>query len=89
MRSRRDGGAGEAERTWQPRLWASLAALALLGSYVIAFVVANDEAVEVSFVFGSARVSLIWVILLSLAIGLLAGVLLSQLYRRRDRQQSG
>jgi uncharacterized integral membrane protein len=74
----------EFDRTWQPALWAKLAALVLLIAYVIAFVVANDRDVRVSFVFGSATTSLIWVILLSLGIGLVAGVLLSQLYRRRS-----
>jgi len=37
-------------------------------------------------VLGTARVSLIWLILLSVALGLLLGVLLSQLYRRRSRR---
>ena len=74
---------GEPE-AWQPRLYAVLLGLVLLAAYVIAFVVQNDEQIEVDFVLVSARVSLIWVILLSLAIGVLAGALVSQLYRRRE-----
>ena len=75
--------------TWQPRLWAVLAGLLVLLLYVVAFVVKNDKEVGVDFVVGTASASVIWVILLSLVIGMLAGVLLSQLYRRRGRQQRG
>ena len=73
----------EFERSWQPRLWLTLGLLILIGAYVIAFVVGNDEEASVDFVFGEARTSLIWVILLSLLAGLLAGVLISQLHARR------
>ena len=73
------------DRRWQPRLWASLAALVLIGGYVIGFIVSNTHDVDVNFLFASPRTSLIWVILLSLAIGLVAGVLVSQLYARRRR----
>ena len=72
------------ERTWQPRLWLSLGLLILIAAYVIAFVIANDDQARVSFVFADASTSLIWVILLSLLAGLVAGVLLSQLHRRRQ-----
>ncbi len=68
---------------WQARLWAVLVGLLLLAVYLIAFVVKNDEEIEIDFVLVSADVSLIWLILLSVALGVLAGVLLSQLYRRR------
>ncbi len=73
----------EFERTWQPRLWLSLAALILIVAYVIAFVIGNSDETSVNFVFASATTSLIWVILLSLLAGLLGGVLVSQLYERR------
>ena len=75
----------EFERSWQPRLWITLGLLILIGAYLIAFVVGNDEEASVDFVFGEARTSLIWVILLSLLAGLIGGVLLSQLHRRRQR----
>jgi uncharacterized integral membrane protein len=78
----------EFERSWQPRLWVTLGLLILIAGYLIAFVVGNDEEARVDFVFGAARTSLIWVILLSLLAGLVGGVLLSQLHRRRlDRRQ--
>jgi uncharacterized integral membrane protein len=78
----------EFERTWQPRLWISLALLILIVGYLIAFVVGNDEEARVDFVFASATTSLIWVILLALLAGLLGGVLLSQLHRRRRDYKS-
>ena len=71
------------ERTWQPRLWFTLGLLILIVAYVIGFIVGNDDEASVNFVFGEARTSLIWVILLSLLAGLIGGILLSQLYRRR------
>lgn len=71
------------ERNWQPRLWISLALLILVVGYLIAFVVGNNERTQVDFVFGQAQTSLIWVILISLLGGLVGGVLVSQLHRRR------
>ena len=82
----------EVSETWQPRLWLLLIALLLVGGYLFAFAVKNDDEVNVDFVVGSERTSLIWTILLSLVLGLVVGVLLSQLYRRRgrhDRRQAG
>ena len=74
--------------SWQPRLWIRVGLLILIGAYVIAFVVGNDEEASVDFVVGEARTSLIWVILLSLLAGLVGGVLLSQLHRRRQARSS-
>ena len=78
----------EFDRSWQPRLWIRVGALILIGAYLIAFVAGNDEEASVDFVFGQARTSLIWVILLSLLAGLVGGVLLSQLHRRRQARRS-
>ena len=80
-------GSGQVD-AWQPQLYVVLVALALLVAFAIAFVIQNDERIEVDFVLACARVSLIWVILLSLAVGVLAGVALSQLYRRRATGRS-
>ena len=74
----------EFERTWQPRLWFSIGLLILLAAYVIAFVVGNTDEASVNFIFAEATTSLIWVILLSVLVGLIAGVLLSQVHRRRQ-----
>ena len=76
------------ERSWQPRLWIQLGLLILIVGYLIAFVVGNDEEASVDFVFAEARTSLIWVILLSLLAGLVGGILLSQLQRRRYGSKS-
>lgn len=76
------------ERSWQPRLWVTLAALILIAAWLIAFVAGNDEEASVDFVVGEARTSLIWVILLSLLAGVVGGVLLSQLHLRRQERRS-
>jgi uncharacterized integral membrane protein len=76
----------EGLRQWQPRLYTRLILLLALIAYAIAFVLENRKQIDLHFVFATARVSLIWLILLSIALGLLAGVLLSQLYRRRGRR---
>ncbi len=84
MRLFRKRDAGEpADDTFQPRLWLIAGLLLLAAGYVVAFIVANSDTVRISFVFFSTRTSLIWLILLSLVIGLVAGILLSQLERRR------
>jgi len=84
-----EGPAAEQEtgfREWQPRLYLKLIVLVLTGAYAVAFVLENRKQVNVHFVLGGSRVSLIWLILLSLALGVLGGVLLSQFYRRRHRR---
>ena len=73
-------------REWQPRLYLRLLVLLATVAYAIGFVLENRKQVHLHFVFGTSRVSLIWLVLLSLALGLLGGVLLSQLYRRRRRR---
>jgi uncharacterized integral membrane protein len=79
---RRPGGPIE---EWQPRLYAVLIALVLIVGWLIAFIVKNDENVQLDFVLLDAHLSLIWLIILLLAIGFLGGMLTSQLYRRRRR----
>ena len=83
-----DSPRDEFNRSWQPRLWITLGLLILIGAYLIAFVVGNDQKASVDFVFAQATTSLIWVILLSLLAGLVGGVLLSQLARRRQRTRA-
>jgi uncharacterized integral membrane protein len=74
-------------QTFQPGLWSRLIGIAAIGIYVLLFVVLNTRHVKVSFVFVSTRVSLIWMILLSLGVGVVLGVLLSQLHRHRQRSR--
>ena len=74
------------EEDWQPRLYGRLLAVVLLAAYTIAFVLENRKRVHLHFVFATASVSLVWLILLALAVGLVAGILLAQLHRRRQRR---
>lgn len=71
---------------WQPKLYLRLLILAVLVAYVVAFVIENKKSVNLHFVFATASVSLVWLILLSLALGLVGGILLAQLERRRRRR---
>jgi uncharacterized integral membrane protein len=70
---------------WQVRLYLRLTVLFLVIAYAIAFVIENNTDTPIDFVFGSTKVSLIWMVLLTLGIGLVGGVLLSQLYRHRKQ----
>jgi uncharacterized integral membrane protein len=79
---------GEIQEQWQPKLYLRLIVLILLAAYAIAFVLENRKSVSLHFVFVTANVSLVWLILLALAVGFVAGVLLSQLERRRRRRRA-
>ena len=72
---------------WQPRLYARLIILGLLVAYAIAFILENRTSVKVHFVLTKTHVSLVWLILLALGVGLLAGILLAQLERRGRRRR--
>jgi uncharacterized integral membrane protein len=63
--------------------WVQLAAIGLVALYTILFIVLNTHRATVSFVFASTKISVIWVILLSLAVGFVLGVLGGRLHRRR------
>lgn len=67
----------------QVRQLALVGALVLVGSLLLIFVIENSNSVHVSFVFFSAEISLIWVILLSAVAGMIAGIFVSRLVRRR------
>jgi uncharacterized integral membrane protein len=71
---------------WRPRLFARWIALIAVTAYLIAFILENGKHVSVHFVFRTTRVSLIWVILLTLALGAIGGILIAQLDRRRRRR---
>lgn len=70
---------------WQPRLYAIVIGGVLVVLWLIAFVVKNNSPVKIDFVLFSTHARLIWLLILLLGIGFLAGVLGSQLYRRRSR----
>ena len=69
------------------RRWLLWAALVLLLAYAVAFVIENDKRVNVHFVFATASVSLIWLILLCFAVGALVTLLVGRLERRRRRRR--
>ena len=85
MRFRRKPRSDDAPQ-WQPMLYAILIGLGLVVAYLIAFVVENSKKVSIHWVFATTHASLIFVVLISLGIGLVVGVLLSQLHRRRWRR---
>jgi len=78
----------ELQENWQPLLYVRVGVVVVLAAYVIAFVLENRKAVKVHFVLASAHVSLVWLILLSLVLGFVVGILLSQLERRRRRRRA-
>lgn len=67
----------------QVRQLALAGGLILVASIVLLFIVENSRQVEVSFVFFSARISLIWVIVLSAVCGAIAGHVVARLVRTR------
>jgi hypothetical protein len=69
--------AREKAPTWKLVLFGALAVYALL------IVLLNREEIEVSFVFFSARISLLVLILLCVGIGFAAGYLFEQIRGRR------
>ena len=66
--------------------WVQLTAIGLVALYALLFIILNTDRAKVSFVFASAKISVIWVILLSLAVGFVLGVLGTRLNRRRKRR---
>jgi len=67
--------------------WVQLTAIGLVALYALLFIILNTHSAKVSFVFGTTKVSVIWVILLSLAVGFVLGSLGGRLYRRRKRRR--
>ncbi|MGH2934539.1 MAG: lipopolysaccharide assembly protein LapA domain-containing protein [Gaiellaceae bacterium] len=86
LRRQRDA-AGRLEEQWQPKVYVRLIVLALVIAYAIAFILENGDHVAVHFVFSTTRVSIVWLILLSLALGAIGGILLAQLDRRRRNRR--
>jgi len=71
--------------TFQPWLYVKIGLLLIVIAYAVAFVVKNTREIKIDFVFADAGVRLIWTMLLLLAIGVISGMLISQLYRHRRR----
>jgi uncharacterized integral membrane protein len=77
----------EIEEAVQPHLYVVVIVLALTVAWVSAFAIENSKQVNVHFVFATAKISLAWTILLTLTIGVIGGVALSQAYRHRRRRR--
>jgi uncharacterized integral membrane protein len=82
-------GSGRGLDEFQPRLWLIIVGLSAMVLYLLAFIVMNDKQIEIEFVFFTATLSLIWAMVLMVGLGVLGGVLLSQLYRKRRGDQRG
>jgi uncharacterized integral membrane protein len=67
----------------QVRQIAMVGAAVLVASIALVFIVENSHQVHVSFVFFSSNISLIWVILLSAAVGAVAGAFGGRTIRKR------
>ena len=74
-------------RSFQPGLWTRLVPLGVVSAYLILFIAFNTRMAKVDFVVTSTRLSTIFLILLPLGIGIVLGVLLSQLYRHSKRRR--
>jgi uncharacterized integral membrane protein len=72
-----------ARRTW---IYTWVGALVVLLVILIALVVANTRTVKVSWVIGSTRQSLVWIILAAAILGWLLGIVTSVIIRRRTRR---
>ena len=75
-------GTPEKDTPWK------LIVFGVLALYAILIVLLNRDQVEVSFVFFSARISLLVLIVLCVGIGFAAGFLFDQMRDRRKRRAS-
>jgi len=75
-------GTPEKDTPWK------LIVFGVLALYAILIVLLNRDQVEVSFVFFSARISLLVLIVLCVGIGFAAGFLFDQIRDRRKRRAS-
>ena len=82
---RRDSLRRLGRRTW---FYAWAGALVALLVILIALVVANTRSVKVSWVLGSTRQSLVWIILVTAVLGWLLGIATSAIFRFRTRRRN-
>ena len=62
-----------------------LVLIAAAALYAVIFLLMNDDKQEVSFVFFTVRTRLIWLILLSMALGAVLGNVVPRWWRSRNR----
>jgi uncharacterized integral membrane protein len=83
--SRRDSLRRHGRLTW---LYTWTGALVALLVILIALVVANTRSVKVSWVLGSTRQSLVWIILVTAILGWLLGIMTGMVFRYRTRRRN-
>jgi uncharacterized integral membrane protein len=81
---RRDSLRRHGRTTW---LYTWVSALAALLVILIALIAANTRNVKVSWVLGSTRQSLVWIILVTAILGWLLGIATSVIVRFRTRRR--
>lgn len=69
----------------EQRRYITLALVALLVLYVVGLIIANAKSVSISFVLGSAQISLLWLIILCVGMGIVIGWILRG---RRERARA-
>jgi len=81
---RRDSLRRRGRQTWLYTLVSAFAALLVI---LIALIAANTRSVKVSWVLGSTRQSLVWIILVTAILGWLLGIATSIILRHRTRRR--
>jgi uncharacterized integral membrane protein len=76
--------ARKARRVWLYLM--SFVSLAVL-VFLVALIAKNTQHVTVSWVFGSSRVSLVWLVVFAAILGWVLGLLVSALFRWRTRRR--
>ena len=80
---------GEAAlRRRRAKLYAWAILLAAFFVVLVALIVANTRSVKISWVVGSSRASLIWIIIVAALLGWFSGLVTSLLFRRRTRRRA-
>jgi uncharacterized integral membrane protein len=82
---RRDSLRRHGRRAWL-YTWAGV--LVALLAILIALIVANTGRIKVSWVLGSTRQSLVWIILATAILGWLSGIVTSMIFRFRTRRRN-
>ena len=75
-------GSQSADTATRGRPWKAIV-LVIVAVYAILLVIANSKSVKVSFVLFSTRTSVLFLILLSMALGALITLLVQRMLRRR------
>jgi uncharacterized integral membrane protein len=75
-------------RRRRARLYAWAFLLAAFFVVLVALIVANTRRVKISWVVGSTRTSLIWIIIVAALLGWFSGLVTSLLFHRRTRRRA-